>query len=210
MAGSKILIVEDEKITAMDLERSLTKMGYEVCGTASYGIEAVKQAETLQPDVILMDVSLQGDMDGVTAAGQINVRLDIPVIYLTAHADNGTLDRAKISEPYGYLLKPFRERELNIAVEIALYKHKMEKERKILTAKLQEALARIKTLSGILPICVSCKKIRDDKGYWQQVEAYIGDHSNAQFSHGICPECAQSLYPELNLYKNGGPDEKQD
>jgi two-component system, response regulator PdtaR len=199
MAGCKIMIVEDERITAMDIQRTLSKMGYTVCGTASSGSEAIQQAESLLPDVILMDITLQGDMDGVEAADRIKTRFDIPVIYLTAHADNGTVDRAKTSEPHAYLLKPFRERELNIAIEIALYKHKMEQERKALTLKLQEALAQVRTLSGILPICCSCKKIRDDKGYWQRVEEYISEHTDTLFSHGICPECAVRLYPELNL-----------
>jgi two-component system, response regulator PdtaR len=207
MDGCKIMIVEDEKITAMDMQRTLSKMGYTVCGTASSGREAINQAESLLPDVILMDITLQGDMDGVEAADRIKTRFDIPVIYLTAHADNGTVDRAKESEPYSYLLKPFRERELNIAIEMALYKHKMEQERKNLTAKLQDALAQVRTLTGILPICSSCKKIRDDKGYWQRVEEYVSNHTDALFSHGICPECARELYPGINLYEDGDQDE---
>jgi CheY-like chemotaxis protein len=199
MTGSKIMVVEDEAITAMYIKSSLAKMGYTVCGTASSGSDAIKQAELMSPDIIIMDISLKGDMDGVEAAALIRKSFDIPIIYLTAHTDNGTVGRAKESEPYSYILKPFRERELNIAIEIALYKHKMEKEQKALTLKLQEALDQIKILKGIIPICSSCKKIRDDKGYWQQVEEYISDHSDAEFSHGICPECAAKLYPEFNL-----------
>jgi two-component system, response regulator PdtaR len=208
MAGCRIMIVEDEKITAMDMQRTLSKMGYTVCGTASSGGEAIEQAGSLLPDVILMDITLQGDMDGVEAADRIKTQFEIPVIYLTAHADNGTVNRAKESEPYSYLLKPFRERELNIAIELALYKHKMEQERKNLTKKLQDALAQVRTLSGILPICSSCKKIRDDKGYWQRVEEYVSNYTDALFSHSICPDCARELYPGIDLYEDGDPDGK--
>jgi hypothetical protein len=76
-------------------------------------------------------------------------------------------------------------------------REKAEHEREKVIVELRQALAQVKRLSGFLPICASCKKIRDDKGYWQQVEAYIRDHSEAQFSHGLCPECAKKLYPEL-------------
>ncbi len=83
---------------------------------------------------------------------------------------------------------------------MALYKHKMEKEREKLIKELQDALAKVKKLSGFLPICSSCKKIRDDKGYWNQIESYIHKHSEAEISHSICPECAKKLYPDLEIY----------
>ena len=83
---------------------------------------------------------------------------------------------------------------------MALYKHKMEKEREKLIKELQDALAKVKKLSGFLPICSSCKKIRDDEGYWNQIESYIRDHSEAEFSHSICPECVKKLYPDLEIY----------
>ncbi len=79
---------------------------------------------------------------------------------------------------------------------------KEEKRREIIIAQLQEALAEVKQLSGLLPICASCKKVRDDKGYWNQIESYIRDHSEAEFSHSICPDCAKKLYPDLDLYKD--------
>ena len=143
-----------------------------------------------------MDIVLKGAMDGVEAAQQIRDRFHIPVVYLTAYADEDTLQRAKITEPFGLILKPFEERELHAAIEVALYKHKAEEERERLIRELEDALAEIKTLRGIIPMCSSCKKIRDDEGYWHQVEVYIRDHSEAEFSHGSCPECATKLYPE--------------
>ena len=89
-----------------------------------------------------------------------------------------------------------RKTNENLSLEVA-EREKAEQEREQVIVKLQQALAQVKRLSGFLPICASCKKIRDDQGYWQQVEAYIRDHSEAEFSHGLCPECARKLYPEL-------------
>lgn len=127
MAKTQILIVEDEGIVAKDLHNTLIHLGYEVSSCVSSGEEAIKKTAETNVDMVLMDIVLDGDMDGVEAAGQIRARFDIPVIYLTAYADDKTLQRAKITEPYGYILKPFQERELHTAVEIALYKHMMER-----------------------------------------------------------------------------------
>ncbi len=189
--AATILIVEDEDLVARDLKKRLTELGYEVAGIKHSGQGAINGVEKSKPDIVLMDIMLKGDIDGVTAAGEIKSRFEIPVIYLTAYSDDDTLARAKITEPFGYLLKPFEIRELHTAIEIALYKHKMERE-------LAEARANIKVLQGFLPICASCKKIRDDKGLWSQVESYIRDHSEADFTHSICPECVKKSMDELN------------
>jgi PAS domain S-box-containing protein len=127
---TRIMVVEDESITAMGLEKRLTKQGYNVVAVVASGEEAVRRAEETSPDLVLMDIMLEGEMDGVEAAGRIASRLDIPIIYLTAYADENTLLRAKITEPFAYLLKPFQERELLITIEMALYKHAMEKKLK--------------------------------------------------------------------------------
>ncbi len=127
MPTAKILIVEDEGIEALDLQQRLIHLGYSVPDIASTGEEAVKIAETTLPDLVLMDIMLPGEIDGVTAAEQIQARFDIPIIYITAYADDDTLHRAKITEPYGYIVKPFKERELHITIDMGLYKHKMEK-----------------------------------------------------------------------------------
>jgi two-component system cell cycle sensor histidine kinase/response regulator CckA len=127
MAKTQILIVEDEGIVAKDLHNTLISLGYGVSASVSSGEEAIKKAAEMNVDIVLMDIVLDGDMDGVEAAAQIRVRFDIPVIYLTAYADDKTLQRAKITEPYGYILKPFQERELHTTIEIALYKHMMER-----------------------------------------------------------------------------------
>lgn len=123
----RILIVEDEGITAMDLRMRLEALGYEVVGHADTGEGAVKLAEEHKPDLVLMDIMLKGEMDGIQAAEQIRPALGIPIIFLTAYADNTTLRRAKVTEPYGYILKPFEERELHTNIEVALYKHSAER-----------------------------------------------------------------------------------
>mgnify|MGYP001024006901 CR=1 FL=1 len=192
-----IMIVEDELIIAKDLQHSIQKLGYDVCFIASSGEKAIECVEQNKPDLIFMDIVLKGKWDGIQTAKMIRSRFDIPIIYLTSHTDSQTLDRAMVTEPFGYMVKPFEVRELHITIEIALYKHKMECERKELLHKLQKALAEVKKLSGLLPICSACKKIRDDKGYWNQLEGYIQEHSEVEFTHGICPECARKLYPEL-------------
>jgi len=127
MTDARILVVEDENIVSKDIENRLKSLGYAVSAVASSGEEAINKAEETQPDLVLMDIMLKGDMDGVECAEQIRDRFNIPVVYLTAYADDKTLQRAKITGPYGYILKPFEERELHTTLEMALYKHKMER-----------------------------------------------------------------------------------
>jgi hypothetical protein len=127
MANAQILIVEDEEIIAADIKDTLEELGYTVSAVVSSGKEAVQKASETAPDLVLMDIVLKGDMDGIEAAKQIQNYFNIPVVYLTACADDNTLQRAKISEPYEYVLKPLDARELHISIEIALYKHKTEK-----------------------------------------------------------------------------------
>jgi PAS domain S-box-containing protein len=130
MANTKIVIVEDEAIVAKDLRTRLQKFGYIVPAIAYSGEEAINKSLEICPDLVLMDIRLKGQIDGIEAADTIHKHLDIPIIYLTAYADEKTLERAKITEPFGYLLKPFKERELQINIEIALSKYKLEKQLK--------------------------------------------------------------------------------
>lgn len=124
---TRILVVEDEGLVAEDIARILQNFGYEVLDIVSSGEEAVKIAENLLPDLVLMDIMLEGDMNGIDAAGQIYSRFDIPIVYLTAYGEEDGLHKAKKTGPFGYMLKPFEERDLYNTVEMALYKHKMEK-----------------------------------------------------------------------------------
>jgi diguanylate cyclase (GGDEF)-like protein len=123
---TQILVVEDENIVAKDLQQSLRMLGYGVPVIATSGEEAIEKAAATHPDLVLMDIKLKGRLDGVAAAQEIGDRLDIPVVYLTAYADEQTVRRAKVTEPFGYLVKPFDERSLHAAVEVALHRHRMQ------------------------------------------------------------------------------------
>ena len=124
---ARILMAEDENVVAMDIRAVLESLGYSVTEVVSSGEKAILSASEMRPDIVLMDIRLKGDVDGIEAAEQIQKRFHIPVIYLTAHSDDATLQRAKMTEPYGYILKPFQERELHTTVEMALYKHGMQR-----------------------------------------------------------------------------------
>ena len=126
MGGSRILIVEDDGVIGRYIQNILQKLGYQVLDVVSSGDEAIQISSKEHPDLVLMDIILEGDLDGVDAAGQIYRRFDIPVVYVTAFADNDTLQRAKITDPFGYILKPFEERNLHATIEIALQKHQLE------------------------------------------------------------------------------------
>ena len=127
MTGKSVLVVEDNNITALDIQRRLEKLSYSVPAKARAGEEAIRRVAEVQPDLVLMDIRLCGEMDGVEAANEIRERFDIPVVYLTAYADEKTLERAKITEPSGYIVKPFDEGVLRTNIEIALFKHDMER-----------------------------------------------------------------------------------
>ena len=133
MAKPNILIVEDESIVAKDIQNSLKNLGYNVTTVVSSGEKAIKEIEENKPDLVLMDIMLKGDMTGIDAAAIIHDRFDIPVVFLTAYADDNTLSKAKLAEPYGYIIKPFKEKELQTTIEVALYKQdkdaKVKKER---------------------------------------------------------------------------------
>lgn len=128
MEKVRILVVEDEAIIARDLQRRLENQGYVVTSSVATGEDAIRKAETDSPDLVLMDIVLLGEMDGIEAAGQIRALFDIPVVYLTAYADERILERAKLTGPFGYILKPFDDRELRSVIEMAVYKSSVEKQ----------------------------------------------------------------------------------
>jgi signal transduction histidine kinase len=139
MSPIKVLVVEDEAIVAEDIASCLEKMGYSIVDIVATGEEAIAAATSLRPDLVLMDIMLQGDLDGVEATQQIRENLKLPVVYLTANADEHTLERAKITSPFGYILKPFKDKELRATIEIALSRHQSEME-------VQKALIAAETL----------------------------------------------------------------
>ncbi|MUH00863.1 response regulator [Scytonema sp. UIC 10036] len=143
MTMKTILVVEDEGIVAKDLQKRLLKLNYHVPAIASSGEEAIQIAEKIYPDLILMDIRLKGNIDGIEAAKEIQSHLDIPIIYLTAYADDNTLERARLTEPFAYVLKPFKEKELHTTIEIALSKHQKERQLKENQKGLVTAVTRI-------------------------------------------------------------------
>ncbi len=139
MADTRILIVEDEDIVASEIQSVLTYLGYSLIERAVSGEEAIANVENCLPDLVLMDIMLQGEIDGIQTAKLIHKRWDLPIVYLTAHDDESTLQQAKVSDPFGYILKPFKQRELHIAIEMALYRHRTEQRLRDLNRQLQEA-----------------------------------------------------------------------
>ena len=125
-----ILVVEDESIVSKDIQMSLKRLGYSICGSGATGEEAIELARELKPDLILMDIMLKGKLNGIETAHIIRESIDVPIIYLTAYADESTLSKAKITEPYGYINKPLQEIDLHTSIEMALYKHHKEREKK--------------------------------------------------------------------------------
>lgn len=189
MERTRVLVVEDESNVSTGLEGCLQRLGYEIAGRVETGAGAIREAGESRPDVVLMDIALEGVVRASDATRHIQTELKLPVIYLSANSNDTTIFRARDTEPYGFILTPFDERELKVAIEMAVYRHRMEMEREALIRQLQDALAQVKALSGLLPICAQCKKVRGDGGYWSQVEAYIEQHTDARFSHGLCPDC---------------------
>lgn len=190
MGTPRILVVEDEVLIARDILETLESLGYEVIGSARNARDAFSIIVTVKPDLVLMDIQLEGAVDGIEVASMIREQYKIPVVFLTAFANDEVIQRAKITEPFGYILKPFNERELRINIEIGLYKHRMEQER----ARLKNEISMLRKM---LPICSRCKKIRDDEGYWHNVENYLKSNAGMMFSHGLCPDCIRDLYPEF-------------
>ncbi|NQY73458.1 MAG: response regulator [Candidatus Margulisbacteria bacterium] len=134
----RILVVEDESISAMRLKKQIENHGFEVVGTVAYGQEAITLSQSTNPDLVLMDIQLKGDMTGIEAAKQIWKKQDIPIIFLTAYSDSDTMDQAKLSDPYGYIIKPYEVQQLFCNVEVAMHKHRITLELK----KAQEEVAK--------------------------------------------------------------------
>jgi AmiR/NasT family two-component response regulator len=191
-----VLIVEDDPMVGEMIQGLLEDIGYTVAGKAIDGLQAIEMTQSLQPDVVLMDIKMP-NMDGIEATRHIYESCPTPVVVLTAHETPELVEGASAAGVGAYLVKPSNTREMERAIAIAIARFDDLMELRRLNAKLQDALAQAKTLSGLLPICASCKKIRDDEGYWSQLETYIQEHFDIQFSHGLCPECVNKLYPEI-------------
>ncbi|MBN1933702.1 MAG: response regulator [Anaerolineae bacterium] len=195
--GATILVVDDTPANLKLLFQVLSGQGYQVRAVPS-GERALESVRAAVPDLILLDIMMP-EMDGY----QISERLkqdertrDIPIIFISAL--DAVKDKVDAFRAGGvdYVTKPFQFEEVLARVETHLKLRALQKQLAQRVCELEEALAQVKTLRGLLPICANCKKVRDDQGYWQDVEVYVRDHSDVDFSHGICPDCFKQLYPE--------------
>jgi AmiR/NasT family two-component response regulator len=192
----RVLIVDDDPTTTKLAELELGVLGHDVVGLAEDGKTGIELTLSLRPDLVLMDISMPV-MDGLEATRLIQERCPCPVVLLTAHEDQTWVDRASEAGAGAYLVKPPRRQDLARAIAIASARFADWMKLRQLNDELERALAEVKRLSGLLPICARCKKIRDDKGYWHKVEAYIQEHSEATFTHGICGDCVRDMYGDV-------------
>lgn len=200
---AQILIAEDDPVMAQDLKLRLESLDCEVAGITHCAEQAVELAERLRPDLVLMDIQLAGEMDGIQAGEQIH-ELCVPLVYVSGYCDSPVLQRAQLTEPYGYILKPYRTSDLRISVEMSLQRHQAEQERERLLKRFQEVLASVKTLTGRLSICCYCKKIKDEVGNWPEIETYVMQHSQVSFAHGMCPDCFERVKKRIEALEEVG------
>jgi phosphoserine phosphatase RsbU/P len=206
-----ILIAEDEAVSRRYLESTLRKWGYEVV-VASNGAEAWKLLEGHDtPSVAILDWVMP-EMDGLEVCRRARTSPATAATYLivlTARGGHDATVRGLESGADDFVTKPFDLDELRARVQVGVRVASLQTRLAERVRQLEEALGKVKQLQGLLPICAYCKKIRNDRNYWQQVEGYISEHSEAQFSHGVCPECyAKFVKPELEkseAIKKTGP-----
>lgn len=206
----RILIAEDDSTSRKMLKAVLEKSGYEVVEAAD-GSEAWDAMQAPDaPQMAILDWMMPG-LDGPEIVRRVRAmenEIDPYIIILTAKGEKPDIVKGLETGADDYIAKPFDPQELLARIKVG---RRLVEARVALSARIKEleqALEHIKTLQGILPICSYCKKIRDDKGYWDQVEIYIGKHSDAMFSHSICPECMKKFYPELCEEKNNDDEKK--
>ena len=196
----RVLIAEDSDSMSVIIQRQLEKVGHIVVDRASNGQQAIEMVESQQPDVVLMDIEMP-KMDGLEATRLIQEKVPRPVVLLTAYDDPEMVIKASQVGAGAYLLKPPSAEEMERTMIIAIARFADLIELRRLNNELKTAIHNVKVLSGLLPICANCKSIRNDKGYWEAVEKYITAHTEAHFSHSLCPTCLNKLYPEFMSQK---------
>ncbi len=200
---TKIVIADDDTVTRKLIENILTVDEYNV-KTAGDGRQALQLIRENLPDLALLDVMMPG-LTGYEVCRQMKTEpstADIPVIFLTSKMELEDITEGFEAGAVDYVSKPPRPLELLARVRTHVELKKTRDSLQEHVRRLKESIEEIKTLSGMLPICANCKNIRDDQGYWQNVESYIADRSDAVFSHGMCPDCIKKLYPQ---YAKKGP-----
>jgi len=199
-----IVLIVDDNPKNLQLLGNILKVKKCDIGVAQGGNMALQMARDINPDLVLLDI-IMPDLNGLEVCKRLKSSpetKDIPIIFLTAKTETEDIARGFRLGAVDYVTKPFNSIELLARVTTQLELKKAWDMQKNLVEKLQTALDEVKQLSGLLPICCHCKKIRDDKGYWNQVEGYISTHSEAEFSHCICPECMKEHYPDIKEQPN--------
>lgn len=198
---ARVLIVDDKPENIDLTMKILEPEGYNLAFATS-GAKAIEVARHFMPDLILMDVMMPPGMNGFEACTILKsdrLTCDIPVVFLTAKTETAAIVEGFHCGGQDYIPKPFRREEVLSRVHTHVQVRLLIRRQARLIDELQHALAHVKTLRGLLPICASCKKIRDDDGYWHQIESYLRTHADLDFTHGICNDCARRLYPDLDL-----------
>ena len=206
-----ILVVDDESTNRYLLEYVLTENHYRVA-LADDGDTGLEMAKKLYPDLILLDICMpkKNGLDVCAELQQSPDTSDIPVIFITSVSDSNDIVKGLNAGAVDYVKKPFVPKELLARVDIHLELKKALDNQKNLIKKLKMQIEENKRLRSLVPICFHCKKVRDDKGFWENVDSYISLHSNIDFSHGICPECMEKYYSEFSSDTQGDIDEKKD
>lgn len=192
---AQVLVVEDAPI---NVEIVLNLLGQDpqlLLRVARTGHEALAAVQAELPDLILLDIGLP-DLDGYGVCQQLKAdekSAKIPIIFLTSRDEPEDVVQGFEAGGVDYITKPFEALELKARVACHLAQKRWADAERALIAELEAALAEVKALSGLIPICAWCKQVRDDQGFWQQVESYVADHSQAKFSHGVCPSCLPKL-----------------
>jgi diguanylate cyclase (GGDEF)-like protein len=180
-AAASILIVEDEGIVAQDLMEALTRLGYRIAGVASEGNQAVAMASQLRPELVVMDVSLRGEIDGIQAARLMQEHSHLPIIFLTGHRDSETLQRAVTTGPLGYLIKPFQEDELRCAIEVAIHKHRSEQA----VREREEELRRSAELLQNLSLIDELTQLRNRRGFFELAQQALKVAQREHYAMGV-------------------------
>ena len=196
-----ILVTEDESIVRKDIERCLSNLGYNVIASAGNGEDAIELALKHKPDLALMDIMIKGDMNGIAAAEEIKRNLDIPVVFLTAYADENTLSEAKLAEPHGYILKPFKDVDIQTAIEMALHKHGKEQELK-LESDFLRSLAEHKQDADVIFVKNRSRLIRvkhEDLLFIEALKDYVVVHTREESYtiHSTMKEVERKLDEQL-------------